>query len=59
MAKSSTATPGRPSGVSPGSSARSIAASHLQPMTDVAKPVIERAASSAHSGVAAVMSMRA
>ena len=30
-------------------------ASHLQPITDVAKPVIERPASSAHSGVAAVI----
>ena len=34
-------------------------ASHLQPITDVAKPVIERPASSAHSGVAAVMTTRA
>ena len=30
-------------------------ASHLQPITEVAKPVIERPASSAHSGVAAVI----
>ncbi len=34
-------------------------ASHLQPITEVAKPVIERAASSAHAGVAAVMTTRA
>ena len=30
-------------------------ASHLQPITEVAKPVIERPASSAHAGVAAVI----
>ena len=35
----------------PASSTRSIAASHLQPITDVAKPVIERAASCAQRGV--------
>ena len=35
-----------------------MAASHLQPITEVAKPVIERPASSAHSGVAAVMTTR-
>ena len=34
-------------------------ASHLQPITDVAKPVIERPASSAHAGVAAVITTRA
>ncbi len=34
-------------------------ASHLQPITDVAKPVIERAASKAQPGVAAVMITRA
>ena len=31
-------------------------ASHLHPITDVANPVIERPASSAHAGVAAVIS---
>ena len=53
------ATPGRPSGVSPALSERSIAASHLQPITDVAKPVAERAASSAQPSVAAVITSRA
>ena len=53
MVMSSTLMPGRPSGVSPGGSSRSIAASHLQPITDVAKPVSLSAASRAHSVVAA------
>jgi len=53
MANSSTEMPGRPSGVRV--RGHSIAASHLQPITEVAKPVAERAASSAHSSVAAVM----
>ena len=44
IANSSAEIPGRPSGVSAASSSRSIPASHLQPMTDVAKPVSERAA---------------
>ena len=34
-------------------------ASHLQPITEVAKPVIERPASSAQAGVAAVITTRA
>ena len=34
-------------------------ASHLHPITDVANPVIERPAVSAHAGVAAVISTRA
>ena len=59
IANSSTAIPGRPSGVSPSATTRSIAASHLQPITEVAKPVIERAASSAHASVAAVITTRA
>ena len=59
MANNSTAIPGRPSGVSSTASARSIAASHLQPMTEVAKPVAERAASCAQASLAAVMSSRA
>ena len=59
IANSSALTPGRPSGVSSGASSRSMLASHLQPITDVAKPVIERPASSAHAGVAAVITTRA
>ncbi len=51
--------PGRPSGVSAASSTRSIPASHLQPMTDVAKPVSERPACSAQPGVSAVTTIRA
>ena len=34
-------------------------ASHLQPITEVAKPVIERPPRSAHAGVAAVITTRA
>ena len=34
-------------------------ASHLQPITDVAKPVSERAASCAQAGLSAVMTIRA
>src|SRR4051812_47951404 len=59
MAKSSALTPGRPSGVPSGASSRSMPASHLQPITEVAKPVIERRASSAQAGVAAVITTRA
>ena len=59
MANSSTAIPGRPSGVSSAPSRRSIAASHLQPITEVAKPVIDRAASCAQASVAAVITTRA
>src|SRR5215470_11932236 len=55
----STAIPGRPSGVSAAGTARSMPASHLHPITDVAKPVIERAAASAHFSFSAVMSTRA
>jgi len=48
MVKRSTLMPGRPSGVSDGASSRSTAASHLQAMTDVAKPVSLFADSRAH-----------
>ena len=58
-ANSSAETPGRPSGVSPASSSRSIPASHLQPITDVAKPVSVRAACPAQAGVSAVITIRA
>ena len=44
LANNRALAPGRPSGVSAGSSSRSMPASHLQPITDVAKPVSERAA---------------
>ena len=44
IANSKTATPGRRSGVSSGGNSRSIPASHLQPMIEVAKPVIDWAA---------------
>jgi hypothetical protein len=47
--------PGRPSGVSDSTSSRSMPASTLQPMTEVANPVILRAASRAHRGLRAVM----
>ena len=59
IANSSTEIPGRPSGVCAAASGRSIAASHLHPITEVAKPVIERAASSAQASVAAVITTRA
>ena len=42
IANSSTATPGRPSGVSPAASSRSIPASQPQAITEVAKPVAVR-----------------
>ena len=48
MVKKSTDTPGRASGVSSGVSSRSIAASHLQAMTEVANPVSLSAAARAH-----------
>src|SRR5258707_3889040 len=54
-ANSSTATPCRPSGVSPAASVRSTPASQPQPITEVAKPVSELAAFIAHAGVCAVM----
>jgi len=58
-ANSSTLMPGRPSGVSSGAISASIPASTLQPITDVAKPVIESAAVLAHAGDCAVMTTRA
>ena len=59
MVKRSTDTPGRASGVSSGVSSRSIAASHLQAMTEVANPVSLSAAARAHFIVRAVITMRA
>ncbi len=53
---SNTLKPGRPSGVSVTSP--SIPASHLQPITEVAKPVIFVAASSAHLRFLPVMITR-
>ena len=58
MAKSSTATPGRPSSVSSAGTSRSMPASAPQAITEVAKPVMVRAAISAHFSVGAVMMMR-
>ena len=58
MVKSSTATPGRPSSVSSGDSVRSMPASAPQAITEVAKPVMVRAAISAHSSDGAVMMIR-
>ena len=52
-------TPGRASGVSSGVSSRSIAASHLQAMTDVANPVNLSAASRAQRSFRAVTTTRA
>ena len=52
-------TPGRPSGVSLSGSSRSIPASTLQPMTEVAKPVSLSAASRAQRGLRAVIRTRA
>ena len=49
MVNSSTATPGRPSIVSSGDSVRSMPASAPQAITEVANPVMVRAAISAHS----------
>src|SRR3954453_5279773 len=59
MVRSRTLTPGRPSGVSSGASSHSIPASHLQPMTEVAKPVILSAASRTQRGLRAVITTRA
>src|SRR5688572_28206497 len=59
MVKNRTETPGRASGVSAGVSSRSIPASHLQAMTDVAKPVSLSAASRAHLSERAVITSRA
>ena len=59
IVKNSTDTPGRASGVSPAPSSRSMPASHLQAITDVAKPVSLSAASRAHLCVRAVMTSRA
>ena len=58
-AKSSTLAPGRPSGVSFDDSSLSMPASTLQPITDVANPVIDCAAMRAHAEVWAVMTTRA
>ena len=58
MAKSRTATSGRPSSVWSGVSSRSMPASAPQAITDVAKPVMVCAAMSAHFCVGAVMMMR-
>ena len=55
---SSTAIPGRPSGVSSGASSRSIPASQPQAITEVAKPVIAVAAVRAQRGSSAVISSR-
>src|SRR5262245_38132107 len=52
-------TPGRPSGVSSGESARSTPPSASQPMTDAAYPVASWAAVRAHAGVSAVTMSRA
>ena len=51
--------PGRPSGVSSAGRSRSIPASTLQPMTEVANPVSFSAASRAHRAFRAVMMTRA
>ncbi len=59
MEKSRTLTPGRWSGVASGGRLASMPASHLQPMTDVANPVIDWAAAMAHSAVSAVITTRA
>src|SRR6266705_3065873 len=59
MVRNSTLIPGRPSGVSAGVSSRSIPASHLQPITDVANPVSLVAASRAHFAVRPVITRRA
>src|SRR5215210_1703266 len=48
-------TPGRPSGVSPPSSSRSIPASHLHPITEVANPVSLSADARAQRSLRAVM----
>src|SRR6476469_6089375 len=54
-----TLRPGRPSGVSASSNCRSMPASTLQPMTEVANPVSLRAASRAHRSLRAVTMIRA
>ena len=59
MVNMSADTPGRASGVSSGVSSRSMAASHLQAMTEVAKPVSFSAAARAHFMVRAVITTRA
>ena len=58
IANSSTAIPGRPSGVSSGASSRSMPASQPQAITEVAKPVIASAAVRAQRGSSAVISSR-
>src|SRR5579862_2723741 len=59
IVKSKALTPGRASGVSSGPSSRSMAASTLQAMTEVAKPVSLTAASRAHAELTAVTTTRA
>jgi hypothetical protein len=56
--KISTATPGRPSGVSSGDSGRSMPASQPHAITEVAKPVMLSAAMRAQRSFAAVMRSR-
>ena len=56
-AKIITRQPGRPSGVADAGSSTSIAASQPQPITEVAKPVIETAACRAHLRFGAVMTI--
>src|SRR2546428_2978325 len=55
---SSTATPGLLSGVCAAGTALSMPASHLHPITEVAKPVIARAAAIPHFSFSAVISTR-
>src|SRR2546430_7443016 len=55
MVRNSTLPPGRPSGVSLSGSSRSMPASHLHPITDVANPVSLTAASLAHPSVRPVI----
>ena len=60
MVMSSMLTPGRPSGVSLAASSRSIPASTLHPITDVAKPVnLSAAAAHPPHGLRPVMTIRA
>ena len=58
MANIKTLTPGLRSGESLALIIVSIPASHLQPITDVAKPVIDCAAAMAHSFESAVIMTR-
>ena len=58
VANTSTAMPGRPSGVSSSGPSSLTPASQPQPMIDVAKPVAAAAAVRAHSSVSAVTMRR-